>query len=106
MGFGNFEFWNLLKVDPPKAVWKTALDIFQEVYNQERDVSKSIDDIVELAFTEKDHATFAFMQWFVTEQVEEESIALKILDKVKLVGDSKNGLYLLDKELGQRAAAV
>ena len=96
----------LLKVDPPKAVWKTALDIFQEVYNQERDVSKSIDDIVELAFTEKDHATFAFMQWFVTEQVEEESTALKILDKVKLVGDSKNGLYLLDKELGQRAAAV
>ena len=97
---------NLLKVDPPKTVWKTALDIFQEAYNQERVVTKSIDEIVELAFTEKDHATYAFMQWFVTEQVEEESAALKTLDKVKLVGDSKNGLYLLDKELGQRTAAT
>ena len=97
---------SLLKVEPPKTGWKTPLDIFQEAYNQERDVSKSIDEIVELAFNEKDHATYAFMQWFVTEQVEEESTALKILDEVKLVGDSKNGLYLLNKELGQRATAA
>ena len=96
---------NLLKVDPPKATWKTPSDIFQEAYKQEREVSKSIDEIVELAFTEKDHATYAFMQWFVTEQVEEESSALKLLDKVKLIGKNENGLYLLDKELGQRAAA-
>ena len=68
-------------------------------------VTKSINSIVDLSILEKDHATHNFMQWFVSEQVEEESTALKILDKVKFIGDNKNGLLILDRELGQRAAA-
>lgn len=96
---------SLAKVDPPKTSWKTPLDIFKETYEQEVSVSKSINNIVDLSVSEKDHATHNFMQWFVSEQVEEESTALKILDKVKFIGDNKNGLLLLDRELGQRATA-
>ena len=96
---------SLTKVDPPKTNWKVPLDIFKEAYEQEVSVTKSINSIVDLSILEKDHATHNFMQWFVSEQVEEESTALKILDKVKFIGDNKNGLLILDRELGQRAAA-
>lgn len=96
---------SLMKVDPPKATWKTPQAVFKETYDQEVFVSKSINEIVELALTEKDYATNNFMQWFVSEQVEEESTASKLLDRINLVGDNKNGLLLLDKELGMRAAA-
>ncbi len=94
----------LMKVDPPKAGWKTPQSVFKETYDQEVSVSKSINDIVDLALTEKDYATNNFMQWFVSEQVEEESTASTLLDRINLVGDNKNGLILLDKELGMRAA--
>jgi ferritin len=96
---------SLMKVDPPKAVWKNALQVFKETYDQEVSVSKSINEIVDLALTEKDYATNNFMQWFVSEQVEEESTASTLLDRINLVGDDKNGLLLLDKELGMRASA-
>lgn len=96
---------SLAKVDPPKTNWKAPLDIFKEAYEQEVSVTKSINSIVDLSISEKDHATHNFMQWFVSEQVEEESTALRILDKVKFIGDNKNGLLLLDRELGQRTIA-
>ena len=95
---------NLLKIDEPKSEWKTALDVFKDTYKHEQLVTASIYSLVDLAITEKDHATNNFLQWFVSEQVEEESTALTILEKVKLVGDNKSGLFLLDRELGQRAA--
>jgi ferritin len=95
----------LLKVDPPKAGWKTPIEVFKETYNQEVAVSKSINGIVELSLAEKDYATNNFMQWFVSEQVEEESTASRLLDRMKLIGDNKNGLLMLDKELGMRASA-
>jgi ferritin len=95
---------SLMKVDPPKADWKTPQSVIKEAYDQEVSVSKSINDIVDQALTEKDYATNNFMQWFVSEQVEEESTASKLLDRINLVGDNKNGLLLLDKELGTRAA--
>jgi ferritin len=96
---------SLVKVDPPKTNWKIPLDIFKETYEQEVSVTKSINNIVDLSISEKDHATHNFMQWFVSEQVEEESTASRILDKIKFIGDNKNGLLLLDRELGQRATA-
>jgi ferritin len=95
---------NLLKIEEPKAEWKTALEVFKDTYKHEQEVTASIYNLVDLAITEKDHATNNFLQWFVSEQVEEESTAFNILEKVKLVGDNKNGLFLLDRELGQRAA--
>lgn len=95
----------LMKVDPPKNNWKTPQAVFKETLDQEVSVSKSINDIVDLALNEKDYATNNFMQWFVSEQVEEESTASKLLDRINLVGDNKNGLLLLDKELASRATA-
>jgi ferritin len=94
---------NLLNIDQPKSDWKTAIDVFEDTYKHEQKVTASIYSLVDLAIAEKDHATNNFLQWFVSEQVEEESTALTILEKVKLVGDNKNGLFLLDRELGQRA---
>jgi ferritin len=96
---------SLIKVDPPKTAWKKPQEVFQETYDQEVFVSKSINDIVDLSLAEKDYATNNFMQWFVSEQVEEESTATKLLDRIILIGDNKNGLLILDKELGMRAAA-
>jgi len=93
----------LAKIDAPAESWKSIVGVFEEVYNHELKVSASINAIVELAIAEKDYATNNFMQWFVGEQVEEEATALYILEKAKLIGDNKNGIFMLDKELGQRA---
>jgi len=94
---------NLTKIDAPKSEWKGAEEVFTETLRHERSVTDSIDQLVDLTITEKDHATNTFLQWFVTEQVEEEATAMNILDKIKMMGDNKNGLFLLDRELGMRA---
>jgi len=96
---------NLSKIEEPRAEWKNAIDILKQTYKHEQDVTASIYDLVDLTISEKDHATNNFLQWFISEQVEEESTALNILEKAKLVGDNKNGLFLLNRELGQRATA-
>lgn len=95
---------NLSKIDAPKSEWKDAAEVFEETLKHEQKVTKSIDEMVDLTITEKDHATSAYLQWFVTEQVEEEATAIRILDKINMVGDNKNGLFLLDRELGMRSA--
>ncbi len=100
---GKVEF---LKIDPPKGGWKSVQDVFEDTFNHEQAVTKSIYELVDLAIAEKDHATNNYLQWFISEQVEEEATALKILDKIKLIGDSKNGLFLLDHEMRQRTAAA
>jgi len=61
-----------------------------------------INDLVDLAVEEHDHATNIFLQWFVSEQVEEEDSANEVAQKIKLAGDARGGLFVLDRELGQR----
>ena len=95
---------NLSKIDSPKSQWKDAVEVFTETLKHEQKVTEEIGNIVELTFTEKDHATNTFLQWFITEQVEEEATATNILDKIKLIGDNRNGLFFLDRELGMRAS--
>lgn len=92
----------LASIDKPNSEWKTLLGLFEEVYAHEQKVSQSIDAIVDLALTEKDHATVSFLNWFVTEQVEEEATAQKLVDDLKLIGDNNNGLFMMDRELGTR----
>lgn len=92
----------LTKIETPKATWKSPLEVFQETLKHEQHISACIHNIVNLAIQEKDHATTQFFQWFVGEQVEEEANAASILDKVNMVGDNKGGLYMLDREMGQR----
>lgn len=92
----------LSKIETPKAIWKSPLEVFQETLKHEQHISSCIHNIVNLAIQEKDHATTQFFQWFVGEQVEEESNASSILEKMKMVGDNKSGLFMLDRELGKR----
>lgn len=89
-------------IEAPKAKWTSAGKIFEEVYAHERKVTGMINNLVELAAKEKDHATFEMLQWFVKEQVEEESNAVTICEKIKVVGDTPGHLFCLDHELGKR----
>ena len=103
-GFVNERGGRLLlsQVEGPKTEWSSPLHAFEDTYEHERTVTGLINDLVDLSLSEKDHAANAFLQWFVTEQVEEEASAQEIRDKLKLVGDSPAALFMLDQDLGQR----
>ena len=96
----------LPQINAPAESWKTLVDLFEEVFNHEQKVSEAINEIVDLTLKEKDYATNNFLQWFISEQVEEEAASLYILDRAKLVGDNRNGIFLLDREMAQRVATV
>lgn len=79
-------------------------EVLRITLDHEKKVSKSIYDLVGQALEEKDYATHSMLQWFVSEQVEEEALIKSYLQKVRMVGDSNSALYLLNEELGQRKA--
>jgi ferritin len=88
-------------IDGPKNEWNSPLNAFEDAYAHEQKVTAMINDLVDLAMAEKDHAANNFLQWFVAEQVEEEATADGVVQKIKLAGDG-GGLFMVDKELGQR----
>ncbi len=92
----------LQAVEQPQTEWTSASDVFRNVLAHEQKVTGLIYDLVNLALDERDHATNIFLQWFVSEQVEEEASAGDIVNKLKLIGNDANGLFMLDRELGQR----
>ena len=94
----------LMKIDGPKTNWDSFLEVFQDTFEHEQKVTKSINDLLELSYAEKDHATVNFLQWFVSEQVEEEATAMQNVKKMEMIGDDKAGLFMIDKELGGRVA--
>ena len=95
--------WILLKpIEGPPTEWKSPQDAFEHTLRHEQKVTGLINDLVDLAIAEKDHATNNFLQWFVSEQVEEEASAGEVLQKVKRVGDNTSSLFMLDSELAQR----
>jgi len=96
----------LAQIDAPKTEWSSPLDAFEEAYQHELKISGLIDDLMNLAVAEKDHAAHSFLEWFVNEQVEEESAALLIVDQLKMVGDNGIALYMLDRQLGQRTVSA
>lgn len=85
----------------PKTNYKAFKEVFQELYEHEVFVSGSINELVDIALSEKDYATHNFLQWYVAEQIEEEAQAKIILDKINLIGDDKGGLYLFDRDMHQ-----
>ncbi|MCF8105754.1 MAG: ferritin [Desulfohalobiaceae bacterium] len=89
-------------IEQPPTEWASVVDVFQATLDHERHVTSLINKLVDLAIDEKDHATNNFLQWFVGEQVEEEDTAGQILNKLKLMDRASGGLFMLDKELGQR----
>ena len=88
----------------PPAEWGSPLEAFQAAYKHEQHISGCIDKLVKLAEAEGDRAAYAMLQWFVSEQVEEEANAAKIVDRLERVGTSGNGLIMLDHKLGERQA--
>jgi ferritin len=93
----------LTGIESPKIGWASPLEIFNESLKHEKKITKLIHDLVDLATENKDYATISFLQWYVNEQVEEEASVIKIIEALKMVGDAKSGLYILDKEMMQRA---
>ncbi|MHC1704434.1 MAG: ferritin [Tenuifilaceae bacterium] len=87
--------------DVPKK-WNSPLAAFEEVLKHEYHVTSLINNLMDVAIEEKDHATKSVLQWFVDEQVEEEANAQAIIDNLRLVGGKGDGLLLLDRELKQR----
>jgi ferritin len=83
---------------PPKE-FQTLENVFQLLLEHELGVTESINNLVDVCLQEKDYTTHNFMQWYVSEQLEEEALARTILDKIKLIGNDKGGLYLLDRDL-------
>lgn len=83
----------------PKQEFNSLREIFESVLNHEIKVSEQINNIVDLTLNEKDYATHNFMQWYVTEQIEEERLARTILDKLDLIGNDKGGMYLFDRDI-------
>ncbi len=92
----------LESVDKPQNEWKGPLHVMEEVLKHEMYVTALINHIVNVAEEVKDRATMSYMNWFVDEQVEEEANAQDIISKLKLIGDDKSALYLLDKDLAAR----
>lgn len=89
-------------VDQPVVDFKSPLDVFQQALQQEQTVTATIHQLYGLVVKEDDYASQAFLQWFVTEQVEEEKIVGDVVDTLKMVGDKSEALFLLDRELGAR----
>ncbi len=96
----------LMPIQGPPTDWKSPVEVFEEGYRHEQHVTQLINELMELAVQEKDHATQIFLQWFVTEQVEEEASFSSILERLKMVGDSPGPLFMMDRELGQRQVSV
>jgi ferritin len=92
----------LLGIDPPKSDFTSLLDVFEKSLAQEHGVSRQIDALYELAFREKVFAAMAELQWFITEQVEEEKTVREIVAKLKMVSNDPASLLDLDRDLGAR----
>ena len=92
----------LAAIDAPPANYKNSLEVFAKTLEHERSVSARINKLVSQAKKEEDFATEIFLQWFVTEQVEEEESATDVLNKLTLIKNDGQGLLMLDKELGAR----
>ncbi len=89
----------------PPHKFKSVKAVFEEILKHEIKVTSEINNLVEITLKEKDYTTHNFLQWYVSEQIEEEALARQIVDKLKLISDDKGGLYFFDRDLETFAAA-
>jgi ferritin len=94
----------LTQIEAPKTQWAGPLDAFEDAYRHELKITGLINDLMNTAITEKDHAAHDFLEWFANEQVQEEADAKLIVDQLKLVGGQGLGLFMIDQQLAQRPA--
>ena len=88
-----------MAVDVPPTEFDSLVDVFTQVLEHEIYITGSINNLYGVTVDEKDYTTGNFLQWYITEQIEEESLFKTILDKIKLVGKDKAGMFHIDKEL-------
>ncbi|QQS59140.1 ferritin [Candidatus Peregrinibacteria bacterium] len=93
----------LQALEKPRKEWGSVADVFRDVFEHEKEVTDSINRLVDLSIAEKEHATKTILHWFLEEQVEEESTAQKVLERLELIGKDPAGILFLDKEMGARA---
>lgn len=96
----------LQALDCPPTNSAGVLDMFEMTLAHEQSVTRAINDLVDAALTEKDHATSIFLQWYVTEQIEEESVVGDVIARMRLVGTQGEGLFMIDNEMAQLAAQL
>ncbi len=87
-------------IEKPKIEYTDLKDIFVQTYQHEKMITSQINEIVDLALSEKDYSTFNFLQWYVSEQHEEEKLFKSILDKIDIIGLDGRGLFVIDREIG------
>lgn len=92
-------------LEAPPIEFNSITYVFEELLNHEVKVTESINNVVEVCLSEKDYTTHNFMQWYVSEQIEEEALARTINDKLDMIGSDKGGLYLFDRDLESMAGA-
>lgn len=95
----------LKAIAQPATKFKSPLDIFTQALEHERKVTGLIHKLYDLAVKENDYATQVMLHYFVEEQVEEEKVALAIVDQLKMIGDTPTAMLMLDRQLASRAAA-
>ena len=96
----------LKAIQEPPSTFKSLLDMFEQTLAHEQFITKSINDLMDLANSKKDHASQIFLEWYVTEQVEEEENDNDIIAQLKLIGDNVHGIMMLDRELAARVATI
>jgi ferritin len=90
----------------PPVTYKSVKSVFEEILKHEMKVTEEINQLVDSTLKEKDYSTHNFLQWYVSEQIEEEALARQIVDKLKLIGDDKGGLYFFDRDLEAMAKGM
>ncbi|MDD2699258.1 MAG: non-heme ferritin [Arcobacteraceae bacterium] len=91
-------------IEAPDTQFKNIKDVFEQTYKHELLITTTINELVELTLQEKDYATFNFLQWYVSEQHEEEALFKGIIDKMNIIGLEGRGLFMIDKEIGNLVA--
>ncbi len=92
----------LEKIDKPESNWTSPLDVFKAVLKHEEYITSRINALMDVAEETKDRAALAFLNWYLKEQVEEEANVSGVLAQLEMIGEDKNGLLALDKELAAR----
>ena len=90
-------------IEAPQADFPSLLALFEYTYEHEQLITKKINELAHAAFTNQDYSTFNFLQWYVSEQHEEEKLFKSIVDKIRLVGEDGKALFFVDKDLAQMA---
>lgn len=89
-------------IEAPPAEYKSPLDVFEQTLAHEQHVTSMVHALYELALAEKDYASQVLLHWYISEQVEEEARVTTCVEKLRMIGESSNAVWWIDKELGKR----